>query len=79
MLRVSLAVCVLALGSMIAGCDRGQDNPDETTDTRRGERVFDPMVGALDRAHRLEDVAADHNRALDEALRHGEGRKEEQR
>ena len=78
-MKMSLAVCVLAFGAMVGGCGGGHDNVGEATDTPRGETVFTPIVGALDRAQGVEHVAADHNRVLDEALRDGEPRKEERR
>ena len=79
MSRTRLAMCVLALTFIVAGCGTGQDTGGADTGAKRKERVFDPLVGALYRAYGVEHVADDHNRALDDALRDNEVGKEERR
>lgn len=64
--RAAAALAVVVLGCAIAACRPSASGDTESSSGDLG--VFDPMVGALDRAHQLDGAADEHNQALDDAL-----------
>lgn len=79
MSRTGWTMGVLALIFVIVGCGTDRDHGGGDTEARTTESVLDPFVGAIDRAHGVEQVAGEHNATLDAALRDAEARKENRR
>ena len=71
MMKARLPAVVLATIALAAcgGASSDQEQQGEEVE----ETVFDPMVETIDRAHGVEDIAAQRRDELDKAIEEGDG------
>ena len=68
MQRLRAAMCILTLSFVVLGCGSRPDHDTGDTEAPATENVFQPYVGAIDRAHAVQDLTDQHGDALDAAL-----------
>lgn len=64
---------VLAMIAALGACGGSSSDQNIETEEVEEETVFDPMVETIDRAHAIEDLAAQRRDDIDKAIEDTEG------
>lgn len=64
---------VLMLAMTLGACGGSSSDQDIESEEVEEETVFDPMVDTIDRAHAVEDLAAQRRDDIDKAIEEAEG------
>ena len=65
----SIAFVTLACIVGLAGCGGGSAEQKSADSAEAEEGVFDPLVGALDRAKAVEDIGLERKQEIDERMK----------